>query len=397
MRSPDYVPQPTRHKATGQAVVRLNGRDIYLGRYGSPAAKAKYDRLITDWLDNGRQLPDAPRTVNEIILAYLEHAQTYYKPIRKRDGEPGRSGEIGCIRDALDIVAELYGRTPAIDFGPRCLKAVRAKMLEKGWSRRYANHQTNRVRRMFRWATEEELIDAHVSHALQAVRGLRKGQPGLRETKRVRPAPKAAIKAVLRHVPPMVKAMILFQYWTGCRPSEACRLKPRRINFAGDIWVYRPARHKTAHLGKRRRIFIGPRAQKVLKPWLEGVAPDEYVFSPKRSEEIRNRERRAARKTPLWPSHVDHQERKRKADPQRPKRSRYDVASYRRAIKRACKKAKVAPWAPNQLRHTAATRLRRKYGIEAARTVLGHSTAFTTEIYAERDINKARSIMETDG
>jgi integrase len=195
----------------------------------------------------------------------------------------------------------------------------------------------------------------------------------------------------------MVKAMILFQYWTGCRPSEACRLKPKRINTAGDIWVYRPSRHKTAHLGKRRRIFIGPRAQKILKPWLEGVAPDEFVFSPQRSEAIRQEARRAARKTPLWPSHVAHQERKRKAAPTRPKRSRYDVAGYRRAIKRACKKAKVAPWAPNQLRHTAATRLRRKYGIEAARTVLGHSTAFTTEIYAERDSKKARSIMESDG
>lgn len=48
MRSPDYVPQLTRHKATGQAVVRLYGCDIYLSRFGAPAAKPKYDQLITD-------------------------------------------------------------------------------------------------------------------------------------------------------------------------------------------------------------------------------------------------------------------------------------------------------------------------------------------------------------
>jgi integrase len=76
---------------------------------------------------------------------------------------------------------------------------------------------------------------------------------------------------------------------------------------------------------------------------------------------------------------------KRKAEPKRRKRNRYDVASYRRAIKRACKVAKIASWAPNRLRHTAATRIRKRYGIELARIILGHSMAFTTEIYAEAD------------
>src|SRR5687767_1279450 len=107
MRDQNYIPQPTRHR-TGQAVVRLNGRDIYLGRYGTPAAIAKYEKLIANWLANGHQLPDAQRTVNEIILAYLEHARAYYKPIRRLDGEIGRSGEIGCITDALDVVKENF-------------------------------------------------------------------------------------------------------------------------------------------------------------------------------------------------------------------------------------------------------------------------------------------------
>ena len=37
------------------------------------------------------------------------------------------------------------------DFGPLGLKAVRQKMIEKGWCRTHINHQVNRVRRMFRW------------------------------------------------------------------------------------------------------------------------------------------------------------------------------------------------------------------------------------------------------
>jgi integrase len=228
---------------------------------------------------------------------------------------------------------------------------------------------------------------------LQAVRGLRKGLPGVRESRKVKPVSVHAVKAVLRRVQPMLRAMIRFQFFTGCRPGEVCRLKPGRIDRAGEVWVFRPRRHKTAHHGKKREVLIGPRARKVLEPWLEGVAPDEYVFSPARAEQARQARRRACRKTPLWPSHLKQQAARRKGNPKRPKRERYDVASYRRAIKRACKQADIPSWAPNQLRHTAATRIRRRHGIELARIILGHSTAFTTEIYAEADRKQAKKVI----
>ncbi|QDT14610.1 tyrosine-type recombinase/integrase [Alienimonas californiensis] len=50
-------------------------------------------------------------------------------------------------------------------------------------------------------------------------------------------------------------------------------------------------------------------------------------------------------------------------------------------------------WSPNQLRHTCATQLRAKYGIELTRTVLGHSDIGTSEIYAERDLAAAERVM----
>ena len=50
-------------------------------------------------------------------------------------------------------------------------------------------------------------------------------------------------------------------------------------------------------------------------------------------------------------------------------------------------------WHPNQLRHNAATRIRAAYGIEAARIILGHASAVTSEIYAEIDREKAREIV----
>jgi hypothetical protein len=54
--SPDYIPRCVKH-ASGQAVVRLNGRDHYLGKWRSREAKANRDKLIGEWLAHGRQLP----------------------------------------------------------------------------------------------------------------------------------------------------------------------------------------------------------------------------------------------------------------------------------------------------------------------------------------------------
>ena len=54
-------------------------------------------------------------------------------------------------------------------------------------------------------------------------------------------------------------------------------------------------------------------------------------------------------------------------------------------------------WHPNQLRHTAATIIRRDYGLEAAQVILGHSKADVTQIYAERDAAKAIEVVRKIG
>ena len=51
--------------------------------------------------------------------------------------------------------------------------------------------------------------------------------------------------------------------------------------------------------------------------------------------------------------------------------------------------AGVPGWSPNQLRHAAATAVRARFGVEAARTTLGHADLSTTLIYAERDLELA--------
>ena len=54
-------------------------------------------------------------------------------------------------------------------------------------------------------------------------------------------------------------------------------------------------------------------------------------------------------------------------------------------------------WSPNQLRHTAATVIRREFGLEAAQVVLGHSQANVTQVYAERDLAKGLEVARQIG
>jgi integrase len=57
----------------------------------------------------------------------------------------------------------------------------------------------------------------------------------------------------------------------------------------------------------------------------------------------------------------------------------------------------VADWSPNQLRHAAATEIRRRFGLEAAQVVLGHSTADITQVYAERNQALAAQVIREIG
>src|SRR5262245_50955056 len=106
-RTPCY----RHHRPSNQAVVTLCGRDFYLGRFGSRESRTEYDRLLSEWLSNGRRLPapvELPDiTVNELAEAYLRHADAYYV----KDGEP--TSEPGSIRLAIRPLRHLYGHRPA--------------------------------------------------------------------------------------------------------------------------------------------------------------------------------------------------------------------------------------------------------------------------------------------
>ena len=85
----------------------------------------------------------------------------------------------------------------------------------------------------------------------------------------------------------------------------------------------------------------------------------------------------------MWDSHVRAQLKKRKSNPKRVPGDCYSVAALGKAIGRACQSAEIKRWTPNQLRHSTATRIRKEYGLELAKVILGHSSVSMTEVYAE--------------
>ncbi|GMU22145.1 MAG: hypothetical protein AMXMBFR13_22330 [Phycisphaerae bacterium] len=433
--NPDRNPSYRRHRASGQAIVTLNGRDIYLGPYGTAASKAEYDRVVGEWRAAGRRLPASMQptqdlSLSELIEAYWPFAKEYYA----KDGHPTR--ELGHVKLAMKRLKAAYGRTPARAFGPLAFKAVRERLVDEGLSRTHVNTTMGRIKRLIAWGVENEIIPADVHHALAAVKGLRKGRTKAKEGRKVRPVPEPFVEAVKPLLSAELQAMIDLQLLTGARPGEVCQMRGMDIDTTGKVWTYRPGSHKTEHHDKEREIYLGPRAQEIVRDFLR---PDlsAYLFSPSHAESARHAELAGNRCTRVQPSQLRRKERAA-TRARRGKRGRapgacYTVTAYGKAIARACEELHPLPehlarlpkvrgqkresvqewhqrigpagvaevkawrqehhWHPHQLRHNAATRLRKEFGVEVARIILGHSSPLITEIYAEADRKAAADVM----
>jgi integrase len=437
-------PKLRRHKPSGRAVVTIDRHDHYLGPWPAGTKKppaevqTRYHRLLAEHATNGaasrsRKDAAASLTIEDLILAYYRHAESYY---RRPDGTV--TNEVSDIRLSLRPLRRLYATLPIADFGPLRLEAVRQAMLD---ARRYRvrpagdpeapakwladndvrpqegiarfcrewvpveiietraalcrgviNHRIGRIVRMFKWAVSKQIAPVTVYQALKTVPGLRRARSTARETEPVGPVPEAHALAILPYVLPPVAAMVRLQLLTGARSGELCTMRACDLDVSGPVWLYRPASHKTQHHGRSRIIALGKQAQEIVKPFLT-TNLEAYLFSPRAGLEEVRRLKRERRKTRVQPS----QQNRRKRRSRRTPGERYDTRSYAHAVRHGCIKANVPHFHPHQLRHTHATKVRRRFGLEAAQVALGHATAQVTELYAERDLAHAMRIAAEIG
>jgi integrase len=382
-----------QHHISGNAVCKIDGTTYYLGKYGSAESLARYAVLIREYQVNGLRVPDSidldsmiqvppeqhvenqvsdPITVKHVATVYHEHAKAIYAEGSK---------DLARIKKLTDELIEHYGEVLADEFGPRALKEQRKRWIDAGNSRKYCNRLTNGVIRMYKHAVAEELVDQSAWQRLRSLEPLRAGQTTAREIEPIQPADIAQVRATAAFLSPVLKAMLRIHIATGMRPSELCRMRPMDIDRTGDVWMYRPPKHKTASRGKARAIPIVGDAQDALVDYLNRK-PSSCCFSPAESMSWFRAKQRSERKG--YGSY-----KKRKSNPVKQPGDCYDSHSYRRAIQNAAAAAKVAKWHPYQLRHLAGTIVRDALGPEAAQALLGHANIQMTEHYAKVTERKA--------
>lgn len=440
------TPSYRSRKGYPQALVTLTDsvtkkrRDYWLGEHGSTESRELYHRVVAEWEANGRRWPNVPPAEMSPSTPGLMQLVELLNRFRKWAEQFHDEGEQRSYDVLIRLIRQFYGHTPAADFGPRKLRFLREQMIcgddkitppRKAWSRNYINSQVQRIRRMFKWAASQELVPVAVYQSLCTIEPLRRGRSQARENAKVGPVPQHMLDATLPHLCRPVRALVDLQLLTGARPNEllALRACDLEMDNEADIWLYRPGKHKNAFREKERLIYFGPKAQAVIRPFLTGRATNAFLFSPADAETGRRMTLHAARTTPL--SCGNRPGSNRQLEPRRRPGDQYTPMSYCRAIQYACQKAFPLPtalapqqtetlkewhsrirskwddvkawrrahrWFPYQLRHNAATLLRREFGLEAAQLTLGHASAQITDaVYAERDRAKVVEIMKKIG
>jgi integrase len=429
MVRPSSVPKYRKH-SSGSARVTLNGRDYLLGPWQSKTSIREYDRIVAEYLASGRSpsfgIEADAYTVAMLIRDYLRHCKAYYGT--------DKTSELHRIKPAIKPLVSLYADHDAAEFGPVGYKAVRQVMIESGLSRQGVNARMKKVVRAFKWGASEGKLPAAVFGTLSLIPSLKMGRTTAPDTESVTPVDDEVVERTVGALSPIVADMVRVQRLLGCRPGEVCNLTPASFDRSDDVWVATLIEHKTAHHGHARKLFVGPKAQAILTPYLFRD-DDMNLFRPCDAVAMRRQRDAAGRTTPL--SCGNRPGRKYDRGGLKGKSAKkaagdaYTTESYRRAIHNACDRAFPAPaplaqhpgesdrarhkrlttaqleelkvwqsshrWGPNRLRHAKGTEVRKALGLEAAQVTLGHRKADVTQIYAQRDEELAKQVARHAG
>ena len=347
-RKKNVLPSYLLHAQSGQARIRIDGRDYLLGPYGSDESRVRYAELVSraasglaiDPIAKSKAQANAVDadpgpSVAELLQGYWHHAHQYY---RKPDGTP--TSEICCLKSALTPLREVFGLTPAASFTPLMLKALRQKFIAAGWTRTNINKNVCRVRSVFRWGIENGLVPESTLSGLKALSPLSAGRSEATEGRKRQAVTDEQLAAVRKRLGPRNQDIFDLLLLTGARPGELLSVTWNMVDKSSTVWVVDLLQHKNRHKGKSRKLCFGPRAQAILSKYLNVPATDR-----------------------IFPSRRD---------------------TLSQAIKEACSKAKVKPFVPHELRHTAATRVRDSLGIECAQATLGHASPDMTAHYSSK-------------
>ncbi len=336
--------------------------------------KMAEDAAARYWEEHTRQTKRheaAGISVAELCGMWAEHCREYYH------------GEASATNAILDVreFRRMFANASVSELTHTDMLKLRDALVRSGISRRTVNGRLWRVKYMIGWALDEALIPAQVKAELTQVKAVKRGRSAAKERPPVRPVDDATVAATVEHMMPNTADMVRVHRLTGMRPCELCALRWSMIDTARTPWVYRvpPEVNKNewrGELGQPRVVLIGPKARAILERHKGG---DDFPFSPVRAVTERLEAARVKRVTPFY-----GKAKARRAEVHVPRTlgGSWDAHAYGHTIRAACRRAGIPAWGANRLRHTFGTEVRRAFGLEAARAVLGHANgARITDMY----------------
>lgn len=328
------------------------------------------------WEEHTRQIrrhDPAGVSVSELCALWADHCREYY---RGSDGKPTSMATNAVL--AVRLFRDLYGNAAVAELTHADMLKLRDALVRSGVARTTVNRRLWCVKYMMEWALDEAIIPAAVKAELTQVRGVKRGRTSAPERRPVRPVDDATVSATVERMMPNTADMVRLHRVTGMRPCELCALRWSLIDTTRTPWVYRvpPEANKNSWRGEfgiPRVVCLGPKARAILERHRDG---GDVPFSPQSAMAEYLAERHAARATPVYG--------RRRQDPHTPRvlGERWTTDAYSKTIRAACERANIAPWGANRLRHTFGTEVRRAFGLDVARAVLGHTRGgCVTDVY----------------
>ena len=325
--------------------------------------------------------------VSTLCAEWGKHCTEYYSKSMATNGILG-----------VRLFCEMYANQSVCELTHADMLRHRDALVRSGVCRGTVNRRLWFVKAMIAWALDEGLIPAVVKAELSQVRNIKRGRSQAPERAPVRPVDDVTITETLKHMMPNTADMVRVHRLTGMRPCELCHLRWSQIDTSQTPWVYRvPAdANKNAwrgELGRPRVVLIGPKAREILNRYRGGDIP----FSPEKAMTEYFNNLREERVTPFYGGKDPNAHIPRKFG------ETWKTDSYTGTIAAACRRADIKPWGANRLRHAFATEVRRKFGLDAARAVLGHTGGgCVTDIYTydsleEEMIRRAAPAVEALG
>ena len=311
-------------------------RIFSLGRWGSPEAERAYKQLMVQYYSNTLQLASKDSVMADCLMDYMNNAT-----ILKSDKSKYRTKRV------LKWCLDLCGTMQCSSFSFSTITLIKERIIkeakERNWTKSYTNQFMSVLKHILTYGVIKGWLESSLLPIIKIYPPIAEDLKPLK--KRV-DVPDDVVEATIKYMKqPYIDIIRLIR--SAClRPVELFRIRKSDIEVKDNCWVVR-VKSKTERYGYDRILVFNKKEQEILKKWIKD--DDEILFYSDRGK-------------PCTTTQLEQ--------------------AIRIALKEAEKHGENIPkWTAYQLRHTAFTENVKKFGIEIAAKLAGHSSIDMAKIY----------------